>query len=358
MVDAALRRRRRAIEGGAMAARGVGIVSLTVYAAGVWHATASPERTSALTTCGLATALMILATALSVRNFRNPAARGFGRLSATQVALDTLVIIASALQLEGYQDTVAWPVLAVPILTAAVRHQLPGALTVWLVTSGSYVVAVTAGAVPARPAGVPFAVSVHLMIALISGTQATSYLRQFHDLQAARRALLERVRHDDLTGLLNRSGLEEEAARHGGRAMAVLLIDLNGFKSVNDTLGHAAGDQVLQEVAGRLSAELRPGDVAGRLGGDEFVVVLAGTGAREAGDVAARLADAVSRPVRIGDRTVQVGASIGASARPADSDRAFPALIAEADAAMYEHKAGHAITAGRRSPVTSSSAPP
>ncbi|MEU2348401.1 bifunctional diguanylate cyclase/phosphodiesterase [Modestobacter sp. NPDC049651] len=161
--------------------------------------------------------------------------------------------------------------------------------------------------------------------------------------------LAHQAAHDALTGLPNRAQALQLAtgALHRGRrtgsAVGLLFIDLDGFKAVNDRLGHAAGDAVLQEVAGRLSAGLRSGDSVARLGGDEFVAVIEPVdGDEELLHLAHRLLAAVAEPISVpgptGDRTqVTVGASIGAAVS-ADGEVDSATLLAQADAAAYQAK--------------------
>jgi diguanylate cyclase (GGDEF)-like protein/PAS domain S-box-containing protein len=148
--------------------------------------------------------------------------------------------------------------------------------------------------------------------------------------------------HDALTSLPNRilMRLRMEAmlaARNGGQ-MAVMCLDLDNFKSVNDTLGHPLGDLLLQQVARRLQAELRAGDTVARLGGDEFAVLQADTeSADAASELAQRLLCVVSEPYEIDGHTVAVGASIGIALAPndgSDPDR----LLKQADMALYRAK--------------------
>jgi diguanylate cyclase (GGDEF)-like protein len=153
--------------------------------------------------------------------------------------------------------------------------------------------------------------------------------------------------HDRLTGLPNRALLERHLSRALPRALrtercvVVLFIDLDGFKQVNDRLGHAAGDEVLREIARRLLGVVRADDVLARLGGDEFVLVLSDVEA-EAHDIAeaiTRQVDGVlEAPVVLrGGKSCRVGASVGLSIFPTDgSDTA--ALLASADAMMYRSK--------------------
>jgi diguanylate cyclase (GGDEF)-like protein/PAS domain S-box-containing protein len=158
--------------------------------------------------------------------------------------------------------------------------------------------------------------------------------------------LKKQATHDVLTGLPNRAFLDQRvpeilqyAAR--GQVNAVLMLDLDGFKRVNDTLGHAGGDLLLQQIAHRLRQHVRQGDLVARLGGDEFVVVAQVPGADKAAAIAAQLVAAVAEPVIIDGAPVKVGASIGISVSP-DDGSTKDALLERADAAMYRVK-----TAGR-----------
>jgi diguanylate cyclase (GGDEF)-like protein/PAS domain S-box-containing protein len=138
--------------------------------------------------------------------------------------------------------------------------------------------------------------------------------------------------HDALTGLANRVLLHRRLDASTER-VAVLLIDLDGFKEINDRHGHHTGDLVLQEVAQRLTGLLGSGELAARLGGDEFAVLLSGTDATAAGRLAERIATVVGEPMPIGDELFTVGASVGVSAGSPGDD-----LLRTADAAMYERK--------------------
>ena len=150
--------------------------------------------------------------------------------------------------------------------------------------------------------------------------------------------------HDELTGLANRSLYRDRldhalAARvRDGRPVAVLYLDLDGFKAVNDALGHGAGDAVLREVAARLGAAVRPGDTVARLGGDEFAVLLERVrDAGEAEEVAARLLACLAPPLVLEGRAVLLRASLGLALTETGTETGEE-LLRDADLAMYRAK--------------------
>lgn len=151
------------------------------------------------------------------------------------------------------------------------------------------------------------------------------------------------TRHDGLTGLPNRKLLtlrtrQALAAAGAGRRLGLFLLDLDRFKEVNDTLGHAAGDRLLQIVAHRLTHSVRPGDLVARLGGDEFAVLLPTVrDERAAREVAARLRAALGEPVRLEGLTFDLEASVGIALCP-DHAADFESLLQRADVAMYVAK--------------------
>jgi diguanylate cyclase (GGDEF)-like protein len=155
--------------------------------------------------------------------------------------------------------------------------------------------------------------------------------------------ILRQAHQDPLTGLANRRRIEAQAvqalanARRGNRSAAVLVLDLDGFKAINDTFGHPVGDLVLCEVAARLTAKTRPSGLLARLGGDEFVVLLAGVDAREAEAIVETYRSIFYRPLAIGGRELRLGGSVGIAFYP-DQGRTFPELLQAADAAMYRVK--------------------
>ena len=210
--------------------------------------------------------------------------------------------------------------------TLAVQHLLGVPLDVWAVVIGSVL---TFGLVVAR---------MNLSIDQIMAAN-----RQRERLQED---LAHQAAHDSLTGLPNRAQAMRlirsalSRAQRSGAVIGLLFIDLDGFKRVNDTFGHAAGDELLREVAQRMLRTVRSGDTVARLGGDEFVVLLEPLAEQaSAVTVADRLVAEVSRVVLLSDgRPAQVGASIGVAISQdglADPDR----LLHEADVAVYRAKA-------------------
>jgi diguanylate cyclase (GGDEF)-like protein len=162
-----------------------------------------------------------------------------------------------------------------------------------------------------------------------------------------REAILFRMANfDPLTELPNRHLLMDRlqssirAAERRGQRMAVLFGDLDGFKEVNDTHGHAGGDAALQVIAGRLGGCLRAGDTVARLAGDEFVICMPAPASREDAEVVARkIQEALRAPIALGPTEVRLGISIGVAVFPGDGDRA-EALLRAADRDMYEQKHG------------------
>ncbi len=174
--------------------------------------------------------------------------------------------------------------------------------------------------------------------------QVVMVSRDITDRKELEAYVLHQSFHDALTGLPNRLLLEDrmkQATAHLARRnapVAVLFIDLDHFKDINDTLGHVAGDRVLQEVAERLGRCVREGDTVARLGGDEFVVLLAGMqDVQDAGTVAEKIVGAVSQPCHVGGSELRVSPSVGIAIFPGDGQN-IDELLRNADTAMYHAK--------------------
>jgi diguanylate cyclase (GGDEF)-like protein/PAS domain S-box-containing protein len=174
-------------------------------------------------------------------------------------------------------------------------------------------------------------------------------------LDEQNRALARQARLDVLTGVANRPAFSEHlagalaGAERDGSAIAVLYLDLDGFKDVNDEQGHATGDRLLGEIAMRLLSVARENDLVARIGGDEFVIVLSDLPLDRAEAIATTVADrvhdAIGRPLRLGTANVRISASVGIALYPRDAG-AEDALVNAADSAMYESKrAGRSRTA-------------
>jgi diguanylate cyclase (GGDEF)-like protein len=172
---------------------------------------------------------------------------------------------------------------------------------------------------------------------------ALLYAVLFRIVARASRRLRHLALHDALTGLPNRTLFHERVERaiksmRPGRSVAVLLVDLDRFKEVNDTLGHDHGDELLKVVAERLGGALRQGDTLARLGGDEFAVVLTDLPHRgAAAETASRLHDALRRPFGLRGIAVELDASVGVALAP-EHGRDVTTLIQRADVAMYDAK--------------------
>ncbi|HYH72057.1 MAG TPA: GGDEF domain-containing protein [Nocardioides sp.] len=175
------------------------------------------------------------------------------------------------------------------------------------------------------------------------GDQATTALQKARLLAT----VSHQATHDALTGLPNRVLFLERLVAAiptaaDGAHVAVLFCDLDRFKRVNDTLGHAAGDELLRQVAARLRGAVRPGDTVGRLSGDEFSIILPGLVTPEdAQSLADRVTACFAEPFRLDGTDVEVGTSVGVAVHAVGSDGTAEQLLREADAAMYRHKQGH-----------------
>jgi diguanylate cyclase (GGDEF)-like protein len=191
----------------------------------------------------------------------------------------------------------------------------------------------------------PVAVALAVLALLTVMVRMALLLRETATLAVSRKLSLT----DDLTGLANRRSFtaEVEGAVADERPSALLMIDLDQFKELNDTLGHHVGDELLRGVGPRLSAAVGAGDVVARLGGDEFGVLLKDTDADAAAAIAARLRTTLGRPYALAGISLHVGASIGIAAFPEHAQDAGT-LLRHADVAMYEAKRGrlgHAVYA-------------
>lgn len=188
------------------------------------------------------------------------------------------------------------------------------------------------------------ALSVLLLVYLYSIYESSDHIiGQFEELLMVRRELDFAASHDPLTGLVNRRGLDRvlREAGESGEALGLLLLDLDGFKLINDRHGHQAGDELLQQVAMRLKGVVRPGDSVARLGGDEFALVVRGVADAVAlSEVAERAVSVVKAPFMLAGQLVSVGASVGVSVKSEqDVGHWTPEVLTRAaDQALYGAK--------------------
>jgi diguanylate cyclase (GGDEF)-like protein len=246
--------------------------------------------------------------------------------------------IATLQVLDGGARSPIAAIYFLPLVFAALSYPL---LVVWPIALADVAAALAVGAA----AGQPDWVYLGLFAAALACT-ACLCVWQARDHEKQRRYLSRMSRTDSLTDSLNRRGFEERLvaelgeSERGGRPFTLLLIDLDNFKGINDTLGHAAGDELLCWVVATVRSALRPFDALGRLGGDEFAVVLPSTARADALEVGARIREAMSQ---------RISATMGLATFPVDgTDR--EELHRRADAELYAAKHGSKLVTGGPAP--------
>ena len=168
--------------------------------------------------------------------------------------------------------------------------------------------------------------------------------RDVTDQKRTESELLHRARHDALTGLLNRAAFEDgmsdavlRAGRYPRHELALFLVDLNGFKQVNDSRGHQAGDRLLQKVSSRLRRIAREGEMVSRIGGDEFALLIEGAADLQVESLAKRIDEAMKMPEDPADHDTAIDCCIGISILPRNAQD-IDSLFAQADQALYSVK--------------------
>lgn len=182
----------------------------------------------------------------------------------------------------------------------------------------------------------------YTVVILLRGVLVSALVAVSGTLLLRSRKNAELARIDEVSGLPNRRAFVEQLEallerRHPDGRIAVLYVDLDGFKPINDAFGHAVGDRVLRACGGRLRAELRPDDAVARLGGDEFGAILCRIDEPAASAVADRLRAALEQPIVLAERTIRVGASIGIALVP-EAGTTPGVVLRAADEAMYRRK--------------------
>lgn len=262
------------------------------------------------------------------------------RRATPAIALAASILLGSLI---GGPGSFAFPVPA--LLWCAVSYSLfaTASLTLCFTIWGMVIITGAFADLPADTDLVAWGKSIRLALALIALAPLA-----VASINANRNQLLKRlkdmVEHDEMTGALTRATFLERSERHlsSDGTAAVLMLDIDRFKSVNDRHGHAAGDVALVAFAAAVRAALRPGDLFGRLGGEEFAVFLPRATQAEAQALAGRIRRAVEeRPVDIGDGSrLTITVSIGLALQATIARPSLDALLATADAALYQAKAG------------------
>ena len=248
----------------------------------------------------------------------------------------TELTIAGAVALAGGARIVALSWLAIPVMTLSARFSMRGVVA-GLLIAVALVVAVACESDAAGVVDHPEIVLAPLALVLCVAILSTPLMRS--DIEHRSDAVI-----DQLTGMLNRKALSArvheltQQSAITGEPVGVIVADLDHFKRINDTRGHAAGDAALREVAYLLRKRLRAFDLAYRLGGEEFLILVPGSDLAHTAELADRLREVVAASTVAGGLSLTLSLGVGASARSESFD--YAAVFAEADAALYRAKRG------------------
>lgn len=271
--------------------------------------------------------------------------QGWDSMRARQIRAVLLIGVTLAL-------TVIEPLLVPSMLqwyygVVAVYPLVMWGSAAWLIgplAGACYVAQVMSGSVPVPMGVAVLRAGVLTALGLATWSAGVAYRAAASAAEGGRRdaeeagsRLLHAATHDELTGLANRRLLHEELTTTGDAPLALLLLDLDRFQEVNDTLGHRCGDELLTQVGARLTGAVGTGGTVVRLGGDEFAVLLQGADEPRAAVVAAELRDALQEPFVVEQVLIAVDASVGVALRPAHT-RDSEQLLQLADVAMYDAK--------------------
>jgi diguanylate cyclase (GGDEF)-like protein len=267
-------------------------------------------------------------------------AAGYERVARFSFVIDTSVVVYAIWIFAADPQWNAWVVGVLIIIGSAFRFGRLGALASTTIVTVAYLVIVSWRQVTygynIELQRVAFAVSMYLLVALVM----SGAIRELLELRKQREYQLF---HDLLTGLPNRALLIERLQQlllrqpRTGESVALLMMDLTDFKAVNDSLGHAVGDDLLRQVGPRLAANLRAADTVARLGGDEFAILLPGTDETGAARVGQKILAALEQAFPLEGETLDIGASVGVAIAPAHATQAEQ-LLQRADVAMYAAK--------------------
>ena len=262
------------------------------------------------------------------------------RTARIAFVVDTLIVVYAIWVFSADRNATTWVVGVLLIIGSSFRFGRWGAAISTSVLCVAYLAIAAYRELvygyPLEPQRAAFHLSLYLLTALLM----SGAIRELHELRRQRE---HQFFHDALTGLPNRILLLERLQQailripRSAEPVALLLMDLNDFKAVNDSLGHDVGDGLLRQVGPRLQGQLRTTDTVARLGGDEFAVLLPGTDETGASRVAQKILGALEQGFTLGGETLDVGGSIGIAVAPQhgpDSDQ----LLSRADAAMYAAK--------------------
>lgn len=253
---------------------------------------------------------------------------------AAWVASETT--IAGAISLAGRNGMMALSWLAIPVITLAARFSIRGVVA-GVIIAGVLVIAVAFGVDAHAVVRLPVFVLAPLVLVLCVAVLSTPLMRS--DIQHRSDAVI-----DQLTGMLNRKALGartmelSQQSQITGEPVGLIVADLDHFKRINDTRGHAVGDAVLKDVAYLLRKQLRAFDLAYRLGGEEFLILVPGSNLEQTVELASRLRAGVATSLVADNLAVTLSLGVGASERDTAFD--YASVFAEADAALYKAKRG------------------
>jgi diguanylate cyclase (GGDEF)-like protein len=309
-------------------------ITIAVCSVGSVYCFATWQSANRALMLGLLVAAMVSSLAVGALDAERIVRSRWRELFFLSWSLIDIAFIATIQALDGGARSPLAAAYFLPLIFAALSYPLPA---VWAISLLDVSAALTVGALSANPDWTYLG-----FFAAALGCTACLCVWQARHHESQRKDLAQISRTDSLTDSLNRRGFEErldaelgESVR-GGRPLTLVLIDLDDFKRVNDTLGHAAGDELLCWVVSKVRAALRPFDAIGRLGGDEFAVVLPGAARADALEVAARMRHELAE---------RISATMGVATFPVDGAEREE-LHRRADAELYAAKHGSKLMPG------------